>query len=116
MKKLSCLFAAVLLLSAGAAFAHHGWGSYDSTKVIVIDGKVLESAYEFPHGEVIMSFEGKNWTVTLAPPSRMQSRGLSREDIAVGATIKAEGYPSTVRENEMRAERVTVSGRVVEMR
>jgi hypothetical protein len=46
----------------------------------------------------------------------MQSRGLQREDVEVGKRIKAEGYPSTVRQNEMRAERVTVGSRVVEMR
>jgi hypothetical protein len=56
------------------------------------------------------------WTATLAPPSRMQSRGLQREDVEVGKRIKAEGYPSTVRQNEMRAERVTVGSRVIEMR
>lgn len=116
MKTVLTLSAAAALLMAGAASAHHGWGSYDATKVIVIDGKVLESAYEFPHGEMTMDYQGKKWTVTLAPPSRMQSRGLARDDIAVGKTIKAEGYPSTVRDAEMRAERVTVNGKVIEMR
>ncbi len=116
MKKLPLLFAAAAILAAGTASAHHGWGSYDASKVVVIEGKVLESAYEFPHGEMIMELNGKKWTVTLAPPSRMQSRGLARDDIAVGKTLKAEGYPSTVRENEMRAERVTVNGKVIEMR
>jgi hypothetical protein len=46
----------------------------------------------------------------------MQARGLKREDIAVGKKVKAEGYPSKVTEAEMRAERVTADGRVVEMR
>lgn len=116
MNRLFIPSAIAATLIAGAASAHHGWGSYDAGKVIVIDGKVLESAYEFPHGEMIMEYQGKKWTVTLAPPSRMQSRGLARDDIAVGKTIKAEGYPSTARENEMRAERVTVNGKVIEMR
>lgn len=116
MNRLFPLTAAAVLLAAGAAYAHHGWGSYDASKVIVIDGKVLESAYEFPHGELLMEYQGSKWTVTLAPPSRMQSRGLQREDIAVGKSVKAEGYPGTVRQNEMRAERVTVNGKVIEMR
>ncbi len=116
MKQLAAVLSAAALFGAGTALAHHGWGSYDATKVIVIDGKILESAYEFPHGEMIMEYQGAKWTVTLAPPSRMQSRGLARDDIAVGKTIKAEGYPSTSRQNEMRAERVTSGGKVVEMR
>jgi hypothetical protein len=108
--------AAAALLFAGGAVAHHGWGSYDASKTIVLDGPVLESSYEFPHGEMVIELNGVRWTATLAPPSRMQSRGLQREDIAVGKRIKAEGYPSTVRQNEMRAERVTVGTRVIEMR
>ena len=110
---------AVLLLTValiGPAAAHHGWGSYDAGKTIVLDGPILESSYEFPHGEAIIELNGMRWTATLAPPSRMQTRGLTREDLTVGKRIKAEGYPSTVRQNEMRAERVTVGTRVIEMR
>lgn len=103
-------------LAAGAAAAHHGWGSYDASKTIVLDGPILQSSYEFPHGEVVIELNGVRWTATLAPPSRMQTRGLARDDVAVGKRIKAEGYPSTVQKNEMRAERVTVGSRVIEMR
>jgi hypothetical protein len=106
----------VAALAGGAALAHHGWGSYDPNKVVVLEGPVLESKYEFPHGEIVLEGEGKRWTVILAPPSRMGVRGLKREDITVGKRVKAEGYPSKVTETEMRAERVTVDGRVVEMR
>jgi hypothetical protein len=104
------------LLAAGAAAAHHGWGSYDASKTIILDGPILQSSYEFPHGEVVIELNGVRWTATLAPPSRMQSRGLAREDVTVGKRIKAEGYPSTAHPNEMRAERVTVGSRVIEMR
>jgi hypothetical protein len=116
MRYVSFLIGAAGVLAAGAAAAHHGWGSYDASKTIVLDGPVLQSAYEFPHGEVVMELNGVRWTATLAPPTRMQSRGLAREDIAVGKRIKAEGYPSTSRQNELRVERVTVGTRVIEMR
>ena len=46
----------------------------------------------------------------------MQRRGLSEEMLKTGTAIKAEGYPSTRREHEMRAERITVDGKVYEMR
>jgi hypothetical protein len=36
--------------------------------------------------------------------------------IAVGKTISAYGYPSTVEKDEMRAERITVDGKTFEMR
>ena len=116
MRILSGAIAVAALLAAGAAAAHHGWGSYDAGKTVVLDGPILESSYEFPHGEAIIELNGVRWTATLAPPSRMQSRGLARDDLTVGKRIRAEGYPSTVHQNEMRAERVTVGTRVIEMR
>jgi hypothetical protein len=46
----------------------------------------------------------------------MQSRGATAEMVAVGKTVKAEGYASRVEADEMRAERITVDGKTVEMR
>ena len=103
-------------LATAPAAAHHGWGSYDSNTVLTFEGPVLVSKYENPHGEIEMMHEGKRWTCTLAPPFRMQSRGLPAEDIAVGKVVRVVGYPSRVREAEMRAERIIVAGRTVELR
>jgi len=116
MRILPGTIAVAALLAAGAAAAHHGWGSYDASKTVILEGPILQSSYEFPHGEVVIELNGVRWTATLAPPSRMQTRGLARGDVEVGKRIKAEGYPSTVHQNEMRAERVTVGTRVIEMR
>ena len=113
--RLAGLGAAAFLI-AGTAAAHHGWGTYDAKKVLELEGPILESRYEFPHGEMVMEGEGKRWTITLAPPSRMQTRGLSRDDIAVGRTVKAVGYPSRIHDAEMRAERIVVAGRTIELR
>ena len=54
--------------------------------------------------------------MTLAPVSRMQARGAPAELVAVGKTVSAYGYPSTVERDEMRAERITVDGKTVELR
>ena len=32
-----------------AAWAHHGWGSYDASKPVTVAGKILTSKYENPH-------------------------------------------------------------------
>ncbi len=113
-------------LIAGAQ-AHHGWGSYDAQNPITIEGKVATSKFENPH--VIMTIEAaarnakgqaeaaaKVWTITLAPTSRMVNRGALAEMVAVGKTVTAFGYPSTVEKDEMRAERITVDGKTIEMR
>jgi hypothetical protein len=58
----------------------------------------------------------KVWTVTLAPISRMSSRGATDKVVAVGQNVSAYGYPSTVEKDEMRAERITVQEKTYEMR
>lgn len=113
------IFPRLLALAAFAAtpvLAHHGWSSYDSTKMFAIEGPVLESAYSNPHGSVSIEHEGKRWEIVLAPPSRMSARGLEEADVAVGKTVKVEGYPSTRTATEMRAERITVGPKTVELR
>ena len=102
--------------AAGAAAAHHGWGSYDARNPVTVTGKVATSKYENPHVTLTVQAADKMWTVTLAPTSRMQSRGALVELVRVGRDITAFGYPSTVDKDEMRAERITVDGKTIEMR
>jgi hypothetical protein len=108
----------LLLVTAGAATvaAHHGWGSYDASKAITVEGRIETLQYQNPHALITVKGADKVWTVTLAPVSRMQSRGAPAEFVAVGKTVKAEGYASTREKDEMRAERITVDGKTVEMR
>jgi hypothetical protein len=108
-----------LLLIAGsgaAVLAHHGWGSYDASKPITVAGPIETSKYENPHATITVKAADKVWTVTLAPVSRMQSRGAPPELVSVGKIVSAFGYPSTVEKDEIRAERITVDGKTVEMR
>ena len=105
-----------LALLTGAALAHHGWGSYDAAKPITVAGPIVTSKFENPHATITVKGDDKVWTVTLAPTSRMASRGATEKVIAVGNKIAAYGYPSTVEKDEMRAERITVDGKTYEMR
>jgi hypothetical protein len=100
----------------GAAVAHHGWGSYDAAKPVTVAGPILTSKFENPHATITVRGGDKVWTVTLAPTSRMVSRGANEKVVAVGQNISAYGYPSTVEKDEMRAERITVDGKTYEMR
>ena len=99
-----------------AALAHHGWSEYDSTQSLTLTGTIEEAGYEHPHGHVKLRTPSKVWMAVLAPPSRMDSRGLTKEMLKVGATATVEGYPSKVKPEEMRAERITVAGKTVELR
>ncbi len=103
------------LLAASAA-AHHGWASYDEKRPVKIEGPVLILKYVNPHAEIVMEVEGKKWDAVLAPISRMEKRGLKREDIAVGKRVIVEGYPRKDGIAEIRAERLTANGRTIELR
>jgi len=110
----TCLTAALLM--GGATFAHHGWGSYDAAKKFSIAGAVQQLQWQNPHVLIAVNHQGKVWDAVLAPPFRMNARGLEPDMIRPGATVTLEGYPSTRHGNEMRAERITVSGRTFELR
>ena len=114
--RLVAVAGAVLLLIAGPVSAHHGWSSYDASKELTLDGVIKESGYEHPHGHVQLEVPGKTWLVVLAPPSRMANRGLPADMLKPGTKAKVVGYPSRTDANEMRAERITVANKTVELR
>ena len=104
------------LLAPGFVLAHHGWSEYDSSKVLKLTGKIVESGYEHPHGHVRLEVPGKTWHVVLAPPSRMERRGLEKDALKAGARVTVEGYPNRDKPEEMRAERISVNGKTIELR
>ena len=99
-----------------AAAAHHGWSEYDSSKLLKLTGKIVESGYEHPHGHARMETPGKTWNVILAPPSRMERRGLEKGQLKPGVTATVEGYPNRDKPEEMRAERIIIDGKTIELR
>lgn len=110
------LLASLPLALAFPAQAHHGWGSYDSTKTVTIEATIIDVKYENPHVEIVLEAQGKKWTMTLAPVFRMENRGVAKPLLVKGKKVKVEGYTSKVNTDEMRIERITVDGKVVELR
>ena len=110
------LLAAALLTLASPALAHHGWSGYDSSQTLTLAGKIVESGYEHPHGHIRLETPGKTWFVVLAPPTRMENRWLPKEALKPGNTATVVGYPNRTKREELRAERITVQGKTVELR
>ena len=111
--------AAALIVAAmfsALALAHHGWSEYDSTKLLKLSGKIVESGYEHPHGFIRLETPGKTWLCLLAPPSRMEARGLAKDLLKPGGSVTVEGYANRGKPEEMRAERITAGGKTVELR
>ena len=105
-----------LSLAAGGALAHHGWGSYDASKKFTAASPVERLAWQNPHVHIFVKHQGESWEAVLAPPFRMEARGLSPELIKAGTAVEVEGYPSTQHPREMRAERIVVAGKTYELR
>ena len=99
-----------------SVFGHHGWSEYDSSKALRLTGKVVQSGYEHPHGHVRLEAPGKTWSVVLAPPSRMERRGLEKGALKPGAVVTVEGYANRGKPEELRAERISVDGKTIELR
>ena len=108
--------AVCLMASVGSVTGHHGWSGYESHQTLQLTGTIQESGYEHPHGYLRLAVPDKVWLVVLAPPSRMENRGLPRTMLTVGTTVTVVGYPNRTDPGEMRAERITVAGKTVELR
>jgi Family of unknown function (DUF6152) len=113
---LGSTLAAALVALAGTAAAHHGWSSYDASREMTLTGSIAEAGYEHPHGYVKLQTPGKLWVVVLAPPTRMENRGLPRTTLKAGATATVVGYPHRTDGDELRAERITIGGKTTELR
>ena len=103
-------------LAGGGAFAHHGWGSYDAAKRFKITSPIEHVAWQNPHVHIHVTYEGATWEAVLAPPFRMEARGLSPALLKAGTRVEVDGYPSTQTPREMRAERIVIEGKTYELR
>ena len=103
-------------LAAPPVLAHHGWSEYDSGRPLQLTGTIEQSGYVHPHGFVRLRTDGQVWTVVLAPPTRMQNRGLGKEMLAPGNRAAVYGYPNRNKTDELRAERITIGEKTTELR
>lgn len=104
------------LLMGGYASAHHGWGSYDASKPFSVTSTVQRTDWQNPHVMIMVSHDNKNWEAVLAPPFRMSARGIEPDMLKPGTQVTLVGYPSTRVENELRVERITIGGKIFELR
>jgi hypothetical protein len=104
---------AVVLSSA--AMGHHGWSGYE-TEIRKVSGVIDAASYSNPHSSIRLKTPDKTWVVVLAPPSRMSNRGLTEAMLKVGKTVSVEGYAHKTDAAEMRAERISIDGKTIELR
>ena len=114
MRLVLSLAAAVALIVPAAA--HHGWGSYDADNPMTLEGAMQEVILQNPHGEMVVEHDGDAWLITLAPLSRMNTRGATADIVRDGEIVVAYGYPRRDGTHEIRAEWIEVAGQRFELR
>jgi Family of unknown function (DUF6152) len=99
------------------AIAHHGWSEYDDRQTLNLTGKIRSIGYDSPHAVIELEASDKKiWRAVLAPPSRLQRRGPPQKALKVGEIVKLAGYPNQSDPREMRAERIIIGQKTIELR
>jgi hypothetical protein len=55
MKRRNFLATLPALALASQAMAHHGWGSFDESRPIYLEGKVKSTKWQNPHAEIVVT-------------------------------------------------------------
>lgn len=78
--------------------AHHSFSSeFDASRPIAVNGRVTRVRIVNPHGWVYLDVTGANgattnWGFEFGSPAVLKAKGLSRDDIPIGSTIKIDGF------------------------
>lgn len=107
---------AVTLVTAGAAFAHHGTNiSYDGDKLVTVSGKVTKYVFANPHGQLLWEAvqDGKPvvWGGELHSIALLTRAGWTRDLVKVGDTVEVTGHPSRAGTPYMVVTKVVLNGK-----
>jgi len=96
--------------------AKREWGAYDLTKPQKLTGVIKEISFNAPPALMKIEVDKKILTVVLAPLVRMNARGLTEQMLKPGATVSLVGFQSKQTSDELRAESLTIDGRMTDLR
>ena len=97
---LRSVFFGVLVLAAGAAYAHHSAPVfYKVDERTTVSGTVTEFRFTNPHAILKLEVVGEDgekqqWTAETTSPSILRRRGWSQTSFMPGDKVKLEGMPS----------------------
>jgi hypothetical protein len=93
------------------------WDAYDKAKPLKLSGVIKEVRYDkSPYGVIALDIDAKTWTIILAPPVRMDFRGLTEQMLKPGVAVNVEGFVSRTTSNELRAELISLGKRTFDLR
>ena len=96
------IIAAVAVLLGGVASAHHSYAAtYDTSKDVKLEGKLVQFVYRNPHTFVhvqVPDAAGKmhRWAVEWSGTSQLAGAGVTRDTLKVGDAVVVTMHPSRV--------------------
>ena len=102
MRRFPLLVLAATLAAGAAASAHHSYGAtYDTSKEIKLEGKLVQFVYRNPHSFVHVqapdeSGVSQRWAVEWSGGGQLANQGVTRESLKVGDEVVIIGRPSRV--------------------
>jgi hypothetical protein len=89
----------VFLLAGSPVLAHHGTGTYDSSKSVTISGAVTELLFVNPHVSLFVDVKdptGKvvNWAVEMNSPGVLRRAGWTKNTFKAGDQITITVRPA----------------------
>jgi hypothetical protein len=96
------LAVAATLIACTAAYAHHSYAAtYDVTREVKLEGKLVQFVYRNPHSFVhLMAADDKGvpqrWAVEWSGTTQLGSQGVNRESLKIGDEVVIVARPSRV--------------------
>jgi len=113
MRRIILLAVVALMLAGTVAYAHHSYGAtYDTSKEIKLEGKLVQFVFRNPHAFVHIQVADEKgvqqrWAVEWSGTTQLGAAGITHESLRVGDEIVIVGRPSRV-PGEFRALMMTL--------
>ena len=102
MRRVLFFMMAAAVLGGSDAYAHHSYAAtYDTSKEIKLEGKLVQFVYRNPHSFVHIEAPDdkgatQRWAVEWSGGGQLANQGVTKESLKVGDQVVILGRPSRV--------------------
>jgi hypothetical protein len=113
MRRVLLFVVGAALSATSVAYAHHSYAAtYDTSKEVKLDGKLVQFVYRNPHSFVHLEVADdkgvpQRWAIEWSGGGQLANQGVQRDSLKVGDEVVILGRPSRV-PGEFRALMVTL--------